>query len=87
MLPAFDRSSPPQSAAEVPSSAQKREHLIHLAASLSNAQEGFWGIVNGALLPGLDFLGKIATCYGVALVCDEDTDPFFDRPLILRMLD
>ena len=54
---------------------------MHLAASLANAQEGFWGIVNGEFLPGLDFLGKLATCYGVSLLFSDDPDAFSDNPL------
>ena len=80
MLPAFDRSSPPLSAVDVPSSVQKKEQLLHLAASLANAQEGFWGVVNGALLPGLDFLGRLATDYGVSLIYDENPDSFLVHP-------
>ena len=80
ILPAFDRSTPPQSAAEVPSFDQKKEQLLRLATSLAHAQESFWGVVNGALLPGLDFLSEMATGYGVSLIFDGGHKSFLDFP-------
>ena len=77
VLPSYEY-RPPADYESLPSLETKKSHILSLGLALTHAQDCFGGMIDGIFYPGLEFLSRLASIYGVTAsffpVEGEDVD-------------
>ena len=77
VLPSYER-RPPADYENLPSLETRKSHILSLGIALTHAQECFGGMIDGVCYPGLEFLSRLASAFGVQAtffpVEEEDLD-------------